>query len=34
LFVADVDTKELEALDPHHYSLFDVNGGLFARLFL
>jgi hypothetical protein len=27
-----VDTKELETLDPHHYSPVDVNRGLFAHI--
>ena len=29
-FVGEVDTKELETLDPFHYSPVDVNGGLFV----
>jgi hypothetical protein len=32
-FVGDVDTKELETLDPLLYSPVDVNGGLFALPF-
>jgi hypothetical protein len=30
MFVGDVDTKELETLNPLHYSPVDVNGGLFS----
>ena len=29
----DVDTKELETLDPLHYSPVDVNGGVFGPPF-
>uniref|UniRef100_A0A8C7F649 SWI/SNF related BAF chromatin remodeling complex subunit ATPase 2 n=1 Tax=Oncorhynchus kisutch TaxID=8019 RepID=A0A8C7F649_ONCKI len=32
-FVGDVDTKELETLDPLYYSPVDVNGGLFGLPF-
>ena len=31
--MGDVDTKELETLDPIHYSPVDVNGGLFGPPF-
>jgi hypothetical protein len=30
--VSDVDTKELETLDPLHYSPVDENGGMFGPL--
>ena len=32
-FVGDVDTKELEALNLHHYSPVDENGGVFGPPF-
>jgi hypothetical protein len=31
LFVGDVDTKELETLNPLYYCPVDVNGGLFGQ---
>jgi hypothetical protein len=33
MIVGDVDTKELETLDPLHFNPVDVNGGLFSLPF-